>query len=55
MKLVLPVMLIGYSKSILQNNPNLTAGLPVKNSPFVVRGGGAHVTDGGKLVRTGKK
>jgi hypothetical protein len=32
------VMPIGYSASLLAHDPNLAAGLPVKNAPFVVRG-----------------
>jgi hypothetical protein len=53
MELIPCVMPIGYSNSILQNNPNLAAGLPVKDCPFVVRGGVARVTDGGNLLPGG--
>ncbi len=53
MELIPCVMPIGYSNSILQNNPNLAAGLPVKDSPFVVRGGVARMADGGNLIPGG--
>jgi hypothetical protein len=53
MELIPCVMPIGYSNSILQNNPNLAAGLPVKDCPFVVRGGVAKVADGGNLFPGG--
>ncbi len=32
------VMQVGYSNSILQNNPNLAAGLPVRDCEFIVQG-----------------
>ncbi|TWT53668.1 hypothetical protein Pla22_12980 [Rubripirellula amarantea] len=35
------VMPVGYSNPILQNDPNLAAGLPVKNCRFLVRNGEA--------------
>ena len=53
MELIPCVMPIGYSNSILQNNPNLAAGLPVKDCPFVVRDGVARVVDGGNLLPGG--
>ena len=42
-ELIPAVMPIGYSNSILQNNPNLAAGLPVKDCLFVVSGTEAKV------------
>ena len=53
MELIPCVMPIGYSNSILQNNPNLAAGLPVKDCPFVIREGVARVADGGNLLPGG--
>ena len=53
MELIPCVMPIGYSNSILQNNPNLAAGLPVKDSPFVARDGVARVADSGNLLPGG--
>ncbi|MBB3207377.1 hypothetical protein FHS27_003198 [Rhodopirellula rubra] len=37
LELIPLVMQIGYSNSLLQNNPNLAAGLPVKDCKFVVK------------------
>ncbi len=55
------VMQIGYSNSILQNNPNLAAGLPVKDCEFLVRDGNALVAstqnllDGGEFETAARK
>ncbi len=38
MELIPCVMPVGYSNSILQNDPNLAAGLPVTDCPFQVNG-----------------
>jgi len=53
MEVIPCVMPIGYSNSILQNNPNLTARLPVKDCPFVVRRDMDRVVDGGNLLPEG--
>ncbi len=47
------VMQIGYSNSILQNNPNLAAGLPVKDCEFVVRDGKATIASTRNLLEGG--
>lgn len=54
------VMPIGYSNSILQNNPNLAAGLPVKDCRFVVKDGRAvaaaeNLTPGGDFEEADKR
>ena len=53
MEVIPCVMPIGYSNSILQNNPNLTGRLPVKDCPFVVRRDMDRVVDGGNLLPEG--
>jgi len=46
MEIIPCVFPIGYSNGILANNPNLAAGLPVKDALFIVRGNAArHVPD----------
>ncbi len=47
------VMQIGYSNSILQNNPNLAAGLPVKDCEFVVDGDEAALASNRNLLDGG--
>jgi hypothetical protein len=47
------VMPIGYSNSILQNNPNLAASLPVRECRFVVNGRTATVTENENLLPGG--
>ncbi|MEX2216375.1 MAG: hypothetical protein WD768_19845 [Phycisphaeraceae bacterium] len=47
------VMPIGYSGAILQNDPNLAAGLPVKDCAFVVRDGKATPADMTNLLPGG--
>ncbi len=47
------VMPIGYSGSLLSRDPNLAAGLPVKNAPFVVRGRNIVPADDGAEVANG--
>ena len=41
---------IGYSNNLLARDPNLAAGLPVRDAPFVVRGGRLHPADEVKLL-----
>ncbi|MEY3460184.1 MAG: hypothetical protein RL215_3341 [Planctomycetota bacterium] len=43
LKLILAVFPVGYSNSLLAQNPNLAEGLPVRGSVFEVRGGVAQV------------
>lgn len=43
LELIPTVFDIGYSEGILAHDPNLVEGLPVKDAPFVVRGGKAEV------------
>ena len=50
------VMPVGYSSSVLQHNPNLAAGLPVRQTPMIVRDGvattpGDNLLSGGQLDR----
>lgn len=45
---------IGYSNSLLQNDPNLAAGLPVKDCVFVVQNGTASVADRQNLLAGGE-
>jgi hypothetical protein len=47
------VMPVGYSGSILQHDPNLAAGLPVRDCPMVVRDGAAAVEDPSNLLPNG--
>lgn len=44
---------IGYSNSLLAREPNLAAGLPVREAPFVVRGGRLHPADEVELLNGG--
>ena len=53
MELIPCVMPIGHSNSILQNDPNLAAGVPVKNCHFVVQNGEARVKDQHNLFQGG--
>ncbi len=48
------VMQIGYSNSILQNNPNLAAGLPVQDCQFVVQNSEAVVAATTNLLDGGE-
>ncbi|QDU93296.1 hypothetical protein [Lignipirellula cremea] len=60
LELIPLVMPIGYSNSLLQNDPNLAAGLPVKNCELLVQNGVASLADspnllpGGDLETAGK-
>jgi hypothetical protein len=47
------VMPVGYSGTILQNNPNLAAALPVKDCEFIVRDGQATVASAENLLAGG--
>lgn len=47
------VMPIGYAGAILYRDPNLAAGLPVRDAPFVVRGGKIVPVDEGVQVVNG--
>ncbi len=47
------VMPIGYSNSILQNNPNLAAAMPVKDCEFVANAASATVAEKGDLLPGG--
>ena len=47
------VMPVGYSNSILMNNPNLAEGIPVRDCPFIVRGGQAVLADAAELLPGG--
>ena len=47
------VMPVGYSGSILMNNPNLAEGIPVKDCPFLVQRGQATVADTSNLLPFG--
>ena len=44
---------IGYSEGLLAHDPNLAAGLPVRDAPFVVRGGGIVPADDGARLKNG--
>src|SRR5262245_27910560 len=44
---------IGYSAGLLAHDPNLAEGLPVKEAPFVVKGGQAVLAAPGSLLRNG--
>ncbi len=41
---------IGYSEALLFHDPNLAEALPVKDAPFVVKGGRATIVAGGNLL-----
>ena len=43
MEIIPAVFPIGYSNDLLSNDPNLAEGLPVKDTPFVVKGDEARV------------
>ena len=51
--LVPAVCPVGYSNSILQNNPNLAEGIAVRDAPFVVRGREATLADRDNLLPGG--
>jgi hypothetical protein len=53
LELIPLVMQIGYSNSILQNNPNLAAGLPVNDCVFVARDGNLTIAGQGNLLGGG--
>ena len=44
---------VGYSNNILQNNPNLAEGIPVRDAPFTVRQGEARLADAENLLPGG--
>ena len=45
LELIPAVMSVGYSNDVLQNNPNLAEGMPVRDCPMLVKGGRATVAD----------
>lgn len=53
LEVVACVMPLGYSGVILYREPNLAAGLPVKDAPFIVRGGKILPADEGVQVVNG--
>jgi hypothetical protein len=53
MDLIPAVMPVGYSNSILQNNPNLTEGIAVVDCPMRVQGGKAAAANGADLLGVG--
>ncbi|HUU93956.1 MAG TPA: hypothetical protein VM238_22405, partial [Phycisphaerae bacterium] len=53
LELIPAVMPIGYSGSILQHNPDLAAGIPVRECPMVVKGGKATVANPANRLSNG--
>jgi hypothetical protein len=53
LELIPAVCPIGYSNSILMNNPNWAEGIPVRGCPMRVAGGKATVADPGDLLKIG--
>ena len=53
MELIPAVMPIGYSGSILQHDPDLAAGIPVRECPMIVKGGKATVADPANRLSNG--
>ena len=53
MELIPAVMPVGYSGSILQHNPNLAAGIPVRGCPMVAKSGKATVADTANRLSNG--
>jgi hypothetical protein len=53
MELILGVMPIGYSNSLLMNNPNLAEGIAVRDCAFAVKGREATVADTTELLPGG--
>ena len=51
--LIPAVMPVGYSNSVLQNNPNLAEGIPVVDCPMRVQGGRATVANPANLIPSG--
>ena len=53
MELIPCVMHVGYSNNVLQNNPNLAEGIPVRDCRMIVQGGKATVADAANLLPGG--
>jgi RNA polymerase sigma factor (sigma-70 family) len=51
LEIIPSIFSLGYSESILWHNPNLAEALPVKDAPFVVKGGEARLAPDVRLLK----